>query len=368
MREENQLFSHNGRRRSGAFCSQRLSGRGRLGILSILAAGLVGLLTAVSGSPQPIENPALAARGETLYNSLCRRCHGGDGDATEYPGIVPLAAIDLRLPPSRIARLSAPFVGRTFEGPDAEALVAYLARLPGSKGFTSPGYLFSPYLLHHKVQDRSHYRVLDVRPKPAYQAGHIPNAVWWRTEEPDRELLREPPQRVRDKLASLGVSPDTFVVVYDELGGPDAARLWWSLQDAGLRRSAVLDGGLRAWTAAGYTVSRLETRLEAGPGLPAFPPPTAPKAPNAEPVPLVLGSGSPETSTFDWRKALADSGLHPGSEIRQYLNRCGIRLPGSFRVEGRVHELAYLVWLLRLLGFQASYDEGSGILTVVRDE
>lgn len=56
-------------------------------------------------------------------------------------------------------------------------------------------------------------------------------------------------------LATWGVGTDTEVVVY----GPTpalAARGWWVLQWAGLTQVRLLDGGLRAWMAAGGPVAR----------------------------------------------------------------------------------------------------------------
>ena len=48
-------------------------------------------------------------------------------------------------------------------------------------------------------------------------------------------------------------TPDTFVVAYDDAGGAlAAARLWWMLRLAGGRSVAILDGGIAAWTSAGF--------------------------------------------------------------------------------------------------------------------
>ena len=46
---------------------------------------------------------------------------------------------------------------------------------------------------------------------------------------------------------------DVTVVAYDDAGGAlAAARLWWMLRLAGASRVAVLDGGVKAWSDAGY--------------------------------------------------------------------------------------------------------------------
>lgn len=51
-------------------------------------------------------------------------------------------------------------------------------------------------------------------------------------------------------LQRLGVSDDCEVVIYDRSDGFWAARLWWMLRGIGID-ARVLDGGWRAWRAAG---------------------------------------------------------------------------------------------------------------------
>jgi len=48
-------------------------------------------------------------------------------------------------------------------------------------------------------------------------------------------------------LSGWGIADNTQVVVYDDLGGAIAARLWWMLRWLGHNAVAVLDGGWPAW-------------------------------------------------------------------------------------------------------------------------
>jgi thiosulfate/3-mercaptopyruvate sulfurtransferase len=53
------------------------------------------------------------------------------------------------------------------------------------------------------------------------------------------------------KARAWGISNATPVVVYDNAGGAQASRAWWTLRWAGLTNVRVLDGGYGAWVAAG---------------------------------------------------------------------------------------------------------------------
>lgn len=93
----------------------------------------------------------------------------------------------------------------------------------------------------------------------AWEEAHIPTAHFLDVE---RDLSRPPrPGEGRHPLpeaddfaaaaAETGIGAESTVVSYDESGEGGAARLWWLLRHFGHPRCAVLDGGLRAWRAAG---------------------------------------------------------------------------------------------------------------------
>jgi len=106
--------------------------------------------------------------------------------------------------------------------------------------------------------DRSRGRVL-------FEEAHIPGAAFLSTDDdlaspkgdgrrgrhplPDRAALRE-------KLETLGLSSGRQLVVYDADNGSFAARLWWLARWLGHAEVAVLDGGFRAWVAAGFPVEQ----------------------------------------------------------------------------------------------------------------
>ena len=55
---------------------------------------------------------------------------------------------------------------------------------------------------------------------------------------------------LQSKVRAWGICSDSIVVVYDNSGGAQASRAWWTLRWAGLANVRVLDGGFGAWTAA----------------------------------------------------------------------------------------------------------------------
>ncbi len=56
-------------------------------------------------------------------------------------------------------------------------------------------------------------------------------------------------------LSQIGFANDMQAVVYDRNGNNFCGRLWWMLKWAGHARVALLDGGLKAWQAAGAPVN-----------------------------------------------------------------------------------------------------------------
>jgi thiosulfate/3-mercaptopyruvate sulfurtransferase len=99
----------------------------------------------------------------------------------------------------------------------------------------------------------------------SYRAGHLPGAVY---VDLGRDLSGRPGQAGRHPLPEAGdfqaamrragVSDGHPVVVYDDGGTLAAARAWWLLRYFGHDRVRVLDGGFRAWQAAGQPLTEAE--------------------------------------------------------------------------------------------------------------
>lgn len=64
-------------------------------------------------------------------------------------------------------------------------------------------------------------------------------------------------EKFADTLASLGITPASRVVAYDDKNGSNAAaRFWWMLKAVGHKQVHVLDGGYQAAVAAGIPITR----------------------------------------------------------------------------------------------------------------
>ena len=88
-----------------------------------------------------------------------------------------------------------------------------------------------------------------------YERGHIPTAGFadllgdlCDVDSP-LDFTMPTPEQFCAAMSELGVGDDSRVVLYDGFGSVWAARVWWMLRWVGFDRAAVLDGGLRAWTA-----------------------------------------------------------------------------------------------------------------------
>ncbi|MDG9672016.1 sulfurtransferase [Hahella sp. CR1] len=131
--------------------------------------------------------------------------------------------------------------------------------------------LISPASLHSHLGDAK-YRIIDCRfalndpeyGRHAYQQDHIPGAVY---ADLNKDLSapvipgktgRHPLPEVHQFLGWLqqsGITSEDIVVAYDDGPGAYASRLWWLLKWLGHVDVRILDGGLKAWRAAGFEMS-----------------------------------------------------------------------------------------------------------------
>ena len=113
----------------------------------------------------------------------------------------------------------------------------------------------------------SSIRLIDMSDDTQFQRFHIPGA----THLPYAAINKRNKQGVslsagRDHiikvLGFLGIRSDHHVVIYDDMGGLHAGRLFWELEKIGHKNISLVDGGLVKWILSGkkVTASTKETK------------------------------------------------------------------------------------------------------------
>jgi thiosulfate/3-mercaptopyruvate sulfurtransferase len=183
-------------------------------------------------------------------------------------------------------------------------------------------------------------------------------------------------------MRAAGVNDDRPVVVYDAGASLSAARAWWLLRYFGHRDVAVLDGGLAAWSAAGYALTTDTPHLEPGdfvarPG--AMPVLTADDAAALAARGILLDARAPERFRGEQEPIDRVAGHIPGARnvpatmtldssgrfrgraaLRQIFERAGVA--GEVQVGaycGSGVTAAHEVLALELAGYQAALYAGS---------
>jgi thiosulfate/3-mercaptopyruvate sulfurtransferase len=101
--------------------------------------------------------------------------------------------------------------------------------------------------------------LIDMADETQYQRFHLPGAI----HLPFTALVAQqknisvpiPQERLIALLGRLGISRDSHVVVYDDVGGLNAARLYWELEQLGHDKLSLLNGGLVKWILEGKPVT-----------------------------------------------------------------------------------------------------------------
>jgi thiosulfate/3-mercaptopyruvate sulfurtransferase len=159
-----------------------------------------------------------------------------------------------------------------------------------------------------------------------YQKGHVPGAIYLdindaRIAVPAGGYRLPTVAEGTRLLARLDIAPDTQVVIYDDTGGLNASRLFFTLDVFGHQKVAILDGGIQAWRKAGYPLSRDVPRL----GGPGYQPTITPdRVASAEWVRDRLKD--PAVRIVDARSAAE----YEGKDVRA---KRGGRIPGAVNVE-----------------------------------
>ncbi|QOS80412.1 sulfurtransferase [Paenibacillus sp. JNUCC31] len=99
--------------------------------------------------------------------------------------------------------------------------------------------------------------------REAYEAGHIPGAVYLDLEQDLSSPVsahggRHPlpdPAALASRLSKAGFGSNSRIIAYDDQGGMNASRLWWLLRYMGHEHVYVMDESFTAWQNAKFPVT-----------------------------------------------------------------------------------------------------------------
>ena len=137
--------------------------------------------------------------------------------------------------------------------------------------------LLTPELLQPLLQ-QADVRLIDIRDPKAFQTGHIAQALnapygKWRGPATNPGELPDQSKLVA-LVQSLGLTPATHAVVISS--GADAtdfgatARVYWTLKSLGLKDLSIVNGGMKAWEAAGKPVGKTILQIPPSNYAPSF--------------------------------------------------------------------------------------------------
>lgn len=152
------------------------------------------------------------------------------------------------------------------------ALVAFLLLLftscvSGKKA--EIGKLVNVEILHEAISNDEPYLLIGLQDKDEFAGKHIEGAI--NISRADLESKAYPyggmvasAEEIETLFGKLGIKSTDDIVIYDNKGEVDAARLWWILTKYGHKgHVSLLDGGLKDWEKHGYPVSDKLTELPA---------------------------------------------------------------------------------------------------------
>ena len=196
--------------------------------------------------------------------------------------------------------------------------------MPESDTFISPAELASQLERSDlNVVDASWYLPADGRdPRAEFLSSRVPGAQFFDIDTV-ADLEHACPHMLPSEpvftqcVQALGIGANSRVVVYDGKGLFSAARAWWMFRVFGHDRVQILEGGLPAWTAAGYDTEQGEPAV-ARPGVGFVAAHQPAWLADAEGVQAALSSGSHtvvdarSASRFAGEEAEPRAGVRPG--------------------------------------------------------
>lgn len=93
-----------------------------------------------------------------------------------------------------------------------------------------------------------------------YQRFHIPGAIYLsysmlNQAGKNRVSYAIPSQQLPQLLGYLGIQAENHIIIYDDMGGLNASRFYWQLEQINHAKVSILNGGLVSWIRQGHAVN-----------------------------------------------------------------------------------------------------------------
>jgi len=139
--------------------------------------------------------------------------------------------------------------------------------LTSSLAFSATSFLVDVDWLDKNLKSPS-VRLIDMSDDTQYQRFHIPGSTHLpyaalNTKDKRGVSLSAGKLHIIKILGLLGIQAKDHVVIYDDMGGLHAARLFWELEKLGHKKISLLNGGLVKWILAGKKVTAKNTKTKA---------------------------------------------------------------------------------------------------------
>ncbi|MBQ4819655.1 sulfurtransferase [Aquimarina sp. MMG016] len=110
------------------------------------------------------------------------------------------------------------------------------------------------------ISKQKHIKIIDFRKSKIYNKAHINGALnIWRTDIENNSYpykgMMAKKEQIETLFSKLGIKNEDTLIVYDDRGACDAARLWWVLKNYNFESVKLLNGGLKAWQKVGGTTT-----------------------------------------------------------------------------------------------------------------
>ncbi|MFK5915383.1 MAG: rhodanese-like domain-containing protein [Woeseiaceae bacterium] len=128
-----------------------------------------------------------------------------------------------------------------------------------SYAFSSPSLLVDVNWLEKNLTS-STIKIIDMSDDTQFQRFHIPGSTHLpyaaiNNRNKKGVSLSIGKQNIIKVLGLLGVQTHHHIVIYDDMGGLHAARLFWELEKLGHKKISILNGGLVKWILTGKKVT-----------------------------------------------------------------------------------------------------------------